>query len=148
MKQSLASTPTLAHYDANRPTTLSSDASSYNLGAVLIQKRDNDDWRPVAYASREMSPTEQRYVQIEKEALGITWAIERFADYLVGLRFHLETDHKPLVSLLGTKNLEDLPARIQRFRMQMMRFTYTISHDLLKTCAPQIICREPPLLDH
>ena len=95
-----------------------------------------------------MSPTEQRYVQIEKEALGITWAIERFADYLVGLRFHLETDHKPLVSLLGTKNLEDLPARIQRFRMQMMRFTYTMSHDLLKTCAPQIICREPPLLDH
>lgn len=54
-----------------------------------------------------MSPTEQRYAQIEKEALGITWAIERFADYLLGLRFHFETDHKPLVSSLGTKNLEN-----------------------------------------
>ena len=75
-----------------------------------------------------MTPTEQRYAQIEKEALGITWASERFADYLIGLQFHIETDHKPLVPLLSTKNLDDLPARVQRFRMRMMRFTYTISH--------------------
>ena len=93
LKQSLASTPTLAHYDAHRATKLSSDASSYRLGAVLLQKQDNDQWRPVAYASRAMSPTEQRYAQIEKEALGITWASERFADYLIGLKFHIETDH-------------------------------------------------------
>ena len=88
LKQSLASTPTLAHYDAHRATKLSSEASSYRLGAVLLQKQDNDQWRPVAYASRAMSPTEQRYAQIEKEALGITWASERFADYLIGLKFH------------------------------------------------------------
>ena len=66
--------------DANRQTTLSSDASSYGLGAVLIQKQDNDKWNPVAYASREMSSTEQSYAQIEKEILGITWVSERFAD--------------------------------------------------------------------
>ena len=54
-----------------------------------MQKQDNDQWRPVAYASRAMSPTEQRYAQIEKEALGITWASERFADYLIGLKFHI-----------------------------------------------------------
>jgi len=71
--------------DANRQTTLSSDASSYGLGAVLIQKQDNDKWHPVAYASRAMSSTEQRYAQIEKETLGITWARERFADYLIGI---------------------------------------------------------------
>lgn len=52
-----------------------------------------------------MSPTEQRYAQIEKEALGITWASERFADYLIGLKFHIETDHKLLFPLLSSKNL-------------------------------------------
>ena len=36
MKESLASTPTLAHYDATRQTKLSSDASSHGLGAVLM----------------------------------------------------------------------------------------------------------------
>ena len=75
-----------------------------------------------------LSPAEQRYAQIEKEALGITWASERFADYLIGLEFHIETDHKPLVPLLSSKNLEDLPARVQWFRMRMMRFIYSISH--------------------
>ena len=128
LKESLTSTPTLAHYDASRQTKLSSDASSHGLGAVLMQRQDDGEWRPVVYASRAMSPTEQRYAQIEKEALGITWASERFADYLIGLEFHIETDHKPLVPLLSTKNLEDLPARVQRFRMRMMRFTYSISH--------------------
>ena len=93
-----------------------------------MQLQDDGEWCPVAYASRAMSPTEQRYAQIEKEALGITWASERFADYLIGLEFHIETDHKPLVPLLSTRNLEDLPARVQRFRMRMMRFTYSISH--------------------
>ena len=70
LKESLASTPTLAHNDATRQTKRSSDASSHGLGAVLMQLLDDGEWRPVAYASRAMSPTEQRYAQIEKEALG------------------------------------------------------------------------------
>ena len=86
-------------------------------------------WRPVAYASRALSPTEQHYPQIEKEALNITWASERFSDYLIGIQYHIETDHKPLVPLLSTKHLEDLPARVQRFWLCMMRFSYTISHE-------------------
>ena len=44
------------------------------------------------------------------------------------MQFHIETDHKPLVPLLGLKNLDELPIRIQRFRMRLMRFHYTISH--------------------
>ena len=112
VENSLASTPTLARYDTSRQTKLSTDASSYGLGAVLLQNHD-DQWRPVAYA---MSPTKQLYARIVKEALGITWASERFADYLIGLKFHIETDHKPLVSLLRTKNLDKLPTRVL-FRM-------------------------------
>ena len=93
-----------------------------------MQLQGDGEWRPIAYASRAMSPTEQRYAQIEKEALGITWASERFVDYLIGLEFHIETDHKPLVPLLSSRNVEDLPARVQRFRMRIMRFTYSLSH--------------------
>ena len=80
------------------------------------------------YLEMSYGKNRQRYPQIEKKALGITWASERFADYLIGLQFHIETDHKPLAPLLSTKNLEDLPVRVQRFRTRMMQFTYTISH--------------------
>ena len=85
--------------------------------------------RPVAYASRAMTATEQRCSKIEKEALATTWSLERFLDYLYGMQFHIETDHKPLVSLLSSKkNLDELSPRIQRFRMRLLRYAYTISH--------------------
>ena len=69
----------------------------------------NGEFQPVAYISRSMTPTEQRYVQIEKEALAFTWACERLSDYVMGLTFHVQTDHKPLVPLFTTKHLEELP---------------------------------------
>ena len=56
---------------------------------------------------------------------GHNMASKHFEDYLIGLPFHIATDHKPLVPLLSTTILGDLPARVQR--MRMMRFTYTIS---------------------
>ena len=45
-----------------------------------MQKKD-DSWRPVAFASRSMSETEQRYAEIKKEALASTWACEKFATW-------------------------------------------------------------------
>ena len=67
-----------------------------------------------------MTSTEQRYAQIEKEALATTWACEKFADFVLGKEFPIETDHKPLVPLLGSKCLQDMPPRIQRFRMRLL----------------------------
>ena len=120
VKEEISNSPVLALFDPSRETIVSADASSYGLGAVLLQKQASGERRPVAYASRAMTPTEQRYAQIEKEALAITWACDRFADYLMGLQFHVETDHKPLVPLLSAKRLNKLLIRVQRFRMRMM----------------------------
>ena len=84
--------------------------------------------RPVAYISRTMSPTELRYAQIEKEALSITWACDRFSEFLIGMEFEIQTDHKPLVPLLWTKQLDDLLPRILRFRLRLMRYQFSIYH--------------------
>ena len=99
-------------------------ASSYGLGAVLLQRQSSRDFQPLAFISRSMSPAEQRYAQIEKEALAFTWACKRLSDYLMGKKFHIHTDHKPLVPLFSTKHLEELPIRVQRFRLRMMRFMH------------------------
>ena len=128
VKKELAASPVLALFDPSLPTVLSADASCYGLGAVLLQRQSTGNLQPVAYISRSMTPTERRYAQIEKEALAFTWACERLADYLVGMEFHIQTDHKPLVPLFSSKHLEELPLRVQRFRMRMMRFRFTISH--------------------
>ena len=128
VKDALTKSPVLALFDPNLETTVSDDASSYGLGAILLQKQAVGERRPIAYVSRSMTPTESRYAQIEKEALALTWACERYSDYLIGLQFHIETDHKPLVPLFSTKLLDELPIRVQQFRMRMMRFNFSISH--------------------
>lgn len=127
LKQELLTSPVLQLYDPNKPLRISADASSYGVGALMLQKTE-ETWAPVAYASRSLTATEQRYAQLEKEALALTWACERFSDFILGLHFELETDHKPLVSLLGGRALDSLPPRVQRFRMRLMRYSYTISH--------------------
>ncbi|KAJ8336269.1 hypothetical protein SKAU_G00396120 [Synaphobranchus kaupii] len=70
----------------------------------------------------------KHYAQIKKEALAATWACERLSSYLLGLKFKLETDHKPLVPLLSTKPLDELPPRVLRFRLRLLKFTFDIVH--------------------
>ena len=79
-------------------------------------------------ASHAMTETERRYAQIERETLAATWACKKFSDYVIGKRLHLETNHKPLVPLLSSKQLDNIPPRIVRFRLQLMWYDYSISH--------------------
>ena len=58
---------------------------------------------------RSLSEVEQRYAQNEKEALAFTWACERLSDYLIVIKFHIQTNHKPLVPLFSCKSFDNLP---------------------------------------
>ena len=144
VKATIGSSQVLGLYDPTSHTIVSADASSHGLGAVLQQRQKNGELQPIAFISRSLTDTEKRYAQIEKEALALTWASERFQDYLIGLHYTIETDHKPLVPLLSTKNLEELPIRVQHFRLRLMRFTYTIVHVPGKNlCTADALSRSP-----
>jgi hypothetical protein len=72
LKELIGNLKHLGYYDPKDQTILVTDASGVGLGAVLIQLKENRP-RVISYASRSLSPTEQRYPPIEKEALGIVW---------------------------------------------------------------------------
>ena len=128
VKALLTSTDTLAHYDPHHATVIAADASTLGRGAVLYQTQPDGIRRPVYYASRSLTSAERNYAVIELEALAMTWAAERFSDYVLGTTFTIETDHKPLVPLMTVADLAKVPARIQRFRLRMMRFSPKICY--------------------
>ena len=115
--------PVLKFYGTEEEITIQTDASNKGLGAVLLQ-----NGQPVAFASRTLSPTEQRYAIIEKEYLGTVFACERFNQYLVPReKISVETDHKPLKSIFK-KSLLSAPCRLQRMLLRLQRFNLTVKY--------------------
>ena len=99
----MAEACTLAYFDKSAPTKVITDASPVGLGAVLVQEQGGV-WTPVCYASHSLTECDQRYSQTEKEALGVVWVCERFHAYVYGMKFVVETDHKPLEVIYGPRS--------------------------------------------
>ena len=97
IKGMLSSDQVLAHYNPTLPLSLAADASAYGVGAVISQKYADGGEHPIAYASRTLMPAEQKYAQVEKEALALVFGVKRFHQYLYGRHFTLITvpDHHP-----------------------------------------------------
>ncbi|GBN39116.1 hypothetical protein AVEN_39203-1 [Araneus ventricosus] len=71
---------------------------------------------------------ESRHAQIEKEVLAVVWGCEKFREYMTGMHFNTQTDHKPRIPIFSKKNLDDLSPRLQRIKLRLMKFSYTIVH--------------------
>ena len=79
IKRLVTTAPILSYYDPKAELEIQCDASQKGLGAALLQKG-----KPIAYASRALTDTEERYAQIEKEMLAIVFSLEKFHQYTFG----------------------------------------------------------------
>ncbi|KAJ8353780.1 hypothetical protein SKAU_G00213470 [Synaphobranchus kaupii] len=125
LKTQLTTPPILAHFDPSSPTLVTCDASAGAVGAVLSQVQDGVE-RPVAFASRALNPTEQRYSVGEREALACVWACERWHLYLYGRRFNLRTDHQALTTLLSASGSGHRPLRLHRWGERLRQYDYQL----------------------
>ena len=123
LKTMVTKSPVLLFYNPNNDITIAADSSKSALGAVLLQRDENDNVRPVAYASRALTITEQKYAQITKELLAISFACERFHQYIMSKHFTVQTDHKPLISLFS-KEFSKCPLRVQRLLLSLQRYDF------------------------
>lgn len=84
--------------------------------------------KPVSYASICLTESEKRFAQIEKEMLGIFFAVQKFHNYIYGLKdLTIRTDHKPLLTILR-KNLNKVSSSLQRMRLKLMRYDLSLKY--------------------
>ena len=83
--------------------------------------------RPISYASKTLSSTKSNYSNIERELLGLLFAITHFKHFTNGTLVHVITDHKPLVSLFR-KSLVDLLPRLIRMLIQLLDYTLDVRY--------------------
>ena len=108
LKVEISNMKALPYFDVNAETTLQMDASRKGLGACLIKKG-----KVICYAPRALTKAEQNYQNLEHEALGTIWGMEKFHYFLYRKEFTLETDQRPLVSIYK-KHMIDISPRVQR----------------------------------
>ena len=127
IKESIASAPALSPYVSGVECCLTVDASQIGLGAVLTQIIDKQE-HTIAFGSRSLKPAESSYSTIEREALACSWAIEKFKTYLWGTRFHLFTDHKPLLYMLNGNGTRKASSRLVRLLSKMQEYNFNVQY--------------------
>ena len=97
----------LAFADFSKPFHLSVDAPRKCLGATLEQQQQEGKWRPIAFASRRTSSSEQNYPIHKLEFLALKWAItKKFSCYLRTSHFECYTDYNPLTHVFKRAKLD------------------------------------------
>lgn len=127
IKRAVCESNFLGYFDTKDLCILIADASPTGLGAVLLQQDQNGNNRVISFASKALTPIEQRYFQTEREALALVWAVDKFKLYLLGKRFKLVTDCKPLHFLF--KERAKPCARIERWVMRLQSYNFEVVYE-------------------
>ena len=77
-KETLAAASLLVHPQPDAPTCILAGASDTAVEAVL-QQRINSKWCPLAFFSRKLNSTQQKYSTFDRELLAIYLSIQHFA---------------------------------------------------------------------
>uniref|UniRef100_A0A914HNG7 RNA-directed DNA polymerase n=1 Tax=Globodera rostochiensis TaxID=31243 RepID=A0A914HNG7_GLORO len=130
LKEILTSELLLTHYDPKLELIVAADASEYGIGAVISHKFPNGSIKAVAHASKSLSPAEKNYSQIEKEGLALIFAVKKFHKMIYGRHFTLETDHKPLLGIFGSKKgIRQCSAnRLIRWSLILLAYDFSIQY--------------------
>ena len=127
VKAELSESNFLANFDGNSQVLVEVDASPVGVGCVLMQKFNGIE-KPVYFASKKLSAAELKYSQLDKEALALVYAVSKFKYFLLGRKFVIRTDHKPLLGLFGRTKLVPVNAnaRVQRWALLLSQFDYDL----------------------
>ena len=122
IKEELSSTPVLAYFDRKAEHVIQTDTSMKGLAAILLQ-----EGKTVIYESRTLTPAKECYSNIERELLGVVFAMERLQNYVFGEPVRVQTDHKS-VETIWKKSIAIANPRLQRLLLRLARYEIQLEY--------------------
>ena len=107
---------------SNEPVALYVDASIKGLDVALFQNN-----KPIAFASKALTPAETRYATIERELLAVVYDCEKFHSYLYGRSIVVKTDHR-LLEQIHKRNLMQVPPSLQRMMLYLQLYDCVVKY--------------------
>jgi hypothetical protein len=155
LKTRMCCSPVLTQPNFKEKFYLQTDASTYSMGTILLQKRKNSvslqkhakpKTHPIAYYSAMFTPTEWNYDIYEQELLVIMKSLAHWQPYLGWTKepFTILTDHANLQYWKAPRNLNQ---RIARWHADLQEYNYEIQHVPGKANVPANVLSRPPGVD-
>ena len=134
--------------DFSKPFNLFVDASDYAVAGILTQTDEQENEKPVAFASRKLTDTQKAWATIEKEAYVALWSLQKYRGWTFGAVVTVHSDHNPLTYLTDSAPKS---AKLMRWALALQEFNVTfkfkpgknnVAADCLSRLGPD--CSEDP----
>ena len=127
LKEDLSAWPCLMNVDNSKPFQIRVDACrrGHGLGGVLLQQDEEDQWRPVSWWSRALTPAEKEYSATELECKALHDIILYFDVYLQGVQFDVFTDHCALIYMVKAQEMSN-NGRLMRYLMDIQHYNFRL----------------------
>ena len=127
LKQKVTEEPVLLHPILAWPFELEVDASGFAIGAVLMQKGDDDKQHPVGFHSTTLTPAERNYDIYNLELLAIVKSLRHWHLLLVGSPHKIKvfSDH---MNLQYWRDPQKISRRVARKVLELADYDIEIHH--------------------